>query len=164
MSANRSRTLYVVKSTDSGEARGTPPTPDMTLPILRPPSRAPRGSARRELRGDQFGDLCRVQRRTLAQVVAADEHLDGVRVIKRPAYPSHPGRVGANHVGWRRELAALRVVVQHHAWRLAQHPLCAFPGDLAAEHRMHGHRVGGDDGDPDTGHGHLKVGHAEDLS
>src|SRR5271169_3071637 len=58
---------------------------------------------RLELGRDQLRDLGGVQRRALAQVVAADEELDRARVIERLADPPDPGRVGADHVHRRGE-------------------------------------------------------------
>ena len=70
-----------------------------------------------EFRGYQLCDLRGVQCRTLAQVVAAHEQLDGPRVIQRLADPADPGRVGADHIDRGRELASLGIIGDHDAGR-----------------------------------------------
>ena len=44
-------------------------------------------------------------------------------IVERPAHPPYPRRVGAHDVRRGRELAALRVIGEHDAGGLAQHPL-----------------------------------------
>src|ERR1700761_7385226 len=108
-------------------------------------------------------DLRGVERRALAQVVAADEELDAERVIERLADPAHPGGVGTHHVGRRRVLATLRVVVQYHASRGAQRLPGTLPAHRLGEPRVHGDRVRGDHGDADPGGGDPERRQAEDL-
>ena len=96
--------------------------------------------------GDQLGDLRGVERRALAQVVAADEQLERVRVVQRRADPADPGRVGADDVGRRRELAGRRVV---DAPRRRPRPRSSSRASSASgspsKTRVHGERVRGDD-------------------
>src|SRR5580692_10493088 len=113
---------------------------------------------------DKLRDLRGVERRALAQVVAADEELDAVRVVERLADPADPGRVGAHHVGRRRVLAPLGLVVQHDAGSEAERLPGGLPADRAREPGVHRDRVRGDHGHPDAGRVHPQRGQAEDLA
>src|ERR1700722_10549318 len=112
---------------------------------------------------DKLRDLRGVERRALAQVVTADEELDAVRVIERLADPAHPGRVGTHDVGRGRVLAALRVVVEHHARRGAQRLPRTLPAHRLGEPGVHGDRVRGDHGYADAGGVDAQRRQAEDL-
>src|SRR5487761_1174321 len=86
------------------------PEPHST--VWRSPAMRSPGGRLPELRGDQLGNLRRVERGALAQVVTADEQVQRPRIIQRPAQPADPRRVGADDVRRSRELAVLGVVGQ----------------------------------------------------
>src|SRR5882757_10771189 len=68
-----------------------------------------------ELRRHHLGDLGGVEGGSLAQVVPAHEEFERRRVVQRPPYPPHPGRVGAHHIGGRGELTGGRIVEEDDA-------------------------------------------------
>ena len=71
--------------------------------------------------GHRLGDLVGVERRALAQVVAADEQLERVREVERLPDPADVGGVLADDVRRGRELARRRVVAQHDGRLLGEH-------------------------------------------
>src|SRR6266404_78856 len=98
---------------DSHTYRITNATPERTQSNVRSQKGTPRPTRPLQLSRHQLGDLGGVQGGALAEVVAADEEVDRLRVIQRPPDPADPGRVGAHHVCRGGELALRRVVAEH---------------------------------------------------
>src|SRR5690606_23447408 len=117
-----------------------------------------------ELRRKQFGDLRGVQRRTLTQVVPAQEQVQRPRVVDRTTDAPHPGRVGADHVGRGRELPLGRIVLHDHPGRGGQQPTGLVGVHLGGEGRVDRERVSGDHRHAHTGRRHPKIRKTEDLA
>ena len=125
-----------------------------------------RVGASREFRRDELGDLGRVQRGALAQVVAADEQVERVREVERPGAAA---RRRSGRCRRRRPASGTRLavgVVESTTPR-APRPAPARASstlDRVCEDRVHGERVRRDDRHPHAGRRHLQVGDAEDLA
>src|SRR5699024_249014 len=117
------------------------------------------GCLRLELRGQQRGDLDRVQRCALAQVVVGDEEDEPLACRCRLVGADAADEAGVGPGGLERG----RDLVEDDAGSLTEHLCCALGGDLGVEFGVDAQAVPGEHGHPHAGAGDREVGQIEDL-
>src|SRR5690606_23576817 len=115
--------------------------------------------------GDQFGQLHRVERGTLADVVGHDPQVQAARVREVLADAAHVHRVVARGVGDRGRVAAGLALVDHfHARRTGQQLARGLDRDLLPRLDRHGLGVAVEHRHAHRGRVHLDAVVAEDLA